>query len=173
MGLVLESYDVKLVLLTEDKIELVRQWRNDPKISQYMEFREYITPEMQRKWFERINNNQNYYFIIVYRNCEAGLINIKDIDQDKLEGESGSFIYEDKYLSTDLAYRAHLCMYDYFFNVLNYNGLRAHIINTNIRSIRFTLFLGFERISDTEYYLSKENYLNNKNRIRYYHKFNK
>ena len=46
-----EKYGVKLERLTADKIELVRNWRNDPKISQYMEFRDHITAEMQKKWF--------------------------------------------------------------------------------------------------------------------------
>ena len=39
-----EKYGITLKRLTVDKIELVRNWRNDPKISQYMEFRDYITP---------------------------------------------------------------------------------------------------------------------------------
>lgn len=173
MNVIIDNYDVKLIPLSKDKIEMVRNWRNDPKISQYMEFRDYITPEMQEKWFERINNNQNYYFIIVYKDCEVGLINIKDIDLSEGVGESGSFIYEDRYLSTDIAYRAHLCMYDYYFNVLKYRGLRAHIKETNTRSVRFTLFLGYKRLNKTEYFLTKDDYLSNKNRIRYYSKFNK
>ena len=48
-NLVIEGYGVKLKRLTHDKIELLRQWRNDPKIQQYMIYREEITPEMQEK----------------------------------------------------------------------------------------------------------------------------
>ena len=47
----LEKYGICLEKLTHDKIELVRRWRNHPKIRRYMEFREEITPEMQEKWF--------------------------------------------------------------------------------------------------------------------------
>ncbi len=43
-NLILENYGVRLKRLTHDKIELLRQWRNDPKIQQYMFYREYITP---------------------------------------------------------------------------------------------------------------------------------
>ncbi len=43
-NLILENYGVRLKQLTHDKIELLRQWRNDPKIQQYMFYREYITP---------------------------------------------------------------------------------------------------------------------------------
>jgi hypothetical protein len=59
----ISKYDVTLHRLSKAKIELVRQWRNDPKISQYMIYREIITLEQQEKWFERINNDKNYYFI--------------------------------------------------------------------------------------------------------------
>jgi len=65
--MVLSNYDITLVRLTYDQLELVRNWRNDPKISQYMEFRDYITPEMQIKWFNKVNNRNNYYFVIEYR----------------------------------------------------------------------------------------------------------
>ena len=60
----ISKYDVDLHRLTKDKIEEVRQWRNDPKISQFMEYRDYITPEMQDAWFKRIDNDRNYYYII-------------------------------------------------------------------------------------------------------------
>lgn len=172
MELVLENYDVKLVLLKKDKIELIRQWRNDPKISQYMEFRDYITPEMQIKWFDSINNDQNYFFIIEFKGKEIGLINIKDIDKDKGEGESGVFIYADEYLSTDVSYRAHLCLFDYFFDILGYKSIKAHIIGDNTRAIRFSLFLGFECVKPTDYILTKGNYYNNRNRQRFVKKYN-
>jgi len=63
----LSKYGVKLHRLREEDIELVRTWRNSPLIRQYMEFRDEITPEMQKEWFLSINNNENYYFIIEYQ----------------------------------------------------------------------------------------------------------
>lgn len=96
--LVLEGYGVKLKRLTHDKIELLRQWRNDPKIQQYMIYRETITPEMQEKWFQKINNDHNFYFIIEYEGKEIGCVNIKDVDYEKKCGEPGIFIYDDRYI---------------------------------------------------------------------------
>ncbi len=170
---ILEGYDVVLKRLTEDKIELVRHWRNDPKISKYMEFRDHITPDMQRAWFEKINNNDNYYFIIVYKGNEIGLINIKDIDWQIGQGESGSFIYDDKYLNTDIAYRAHIVLYDYFFNILKGKSLRAHILADNNRSIRFSCFLGYKEVEKNQYILIDKDYFNNLNRSRFIKRWNK
>ena len=171
MKKILENYDVKLVLLTKDKIEMIRQWRNSSKISQYMEYREEITPQMQKKWFESINNDKNLYYIIIYKNVEVGLINIKDIDKEKSEGESGVFIYEDRFLNSDISYRAHLCLFDYYFIDLNYKKLHAHVLASNKRASRLTLFMGYKLVSETEFILSREDYLNNSNRSRFINKF--
>ncbi|MDA3780720.1 MAG: GNAT family N-acetyltransferase [Bacteroidales bacterium] len=112
------KYGVTLNRLTEDKIEQVRLWRNDPKISQYMEFQDYITPEMQKAWFKKIDNKNNYYFIIEFDRKEIGLINIRDIDYEKREGEGGIFIYDDFYLNSDVSFRSVLCLFDFSFKTL-------------------------------------------------------
>ena len=50
---------------------------------------------MQEKWFEKINNDNNFYFIIEYEGREVGMINIKDVDYEKRTGEPGMFLYDD------------------------------------------------------------------------------
>lgn len=177
-NLILDNYGVILKRLTHDKIELVRSWRNDPKIQQTMFFQDYITPEMQEKWFNRIDNNENFYFIIEYNNEEIGLINIKNIDYGNKNGETGVFIYEDKYLGTDIAYKSHLVMFDFIFNELALDFTYAHIKGDNPNAIRFSIYLGATlSISDIEnnsfeYIITKSNYLENKNRHRFIKKWN-
>lgn len=179
-NLVLKGYGVTLKKLTHDKIELVRNWRNDPKIQQTMFFQDYITSEMQEKWFSRINNENNYYFIVEYNDEEIGLINIKDIDYLEKTGETGVFIYEDKYLGTDISYRAHLVMFDYIFDYLRLEKTYAHIRKDNNIAIRFSIFLGAlksehnSNATDCEIYIiTKDSYFSNKNRKRFLLKYNK
>lgn len=171
---VIENYGVKLVLLTYEKIEMVRQWRNDDKIRQFMEYRELITPEMQESWYSKLNNGvDNFYWIIQYKDEELGLINIKDVDYNNKTGESGVFIYTDKYLNTDIAYRAHLAMFDYVFNKIGLKYTYSHMLKSNLRAQRFALFLGNyladgqEDCDNQLFILTRGNYLNNKNRIRF------
>jgi len=177
--MILNNYGIKLVRLTEDKIEMVRRWRNDAKISKYMEYREAITPEMQAKWFYSINNNYNYYFFICIHDLEIGLINIKEINADCTEGEGGVFIYDDKYLNTDVAYRAHLVLFDYFFYEKNFDRIISHVLVDNERAIRFTQYLGFyeesgqEGVYNRKYVLKKTDYIENVNRLRFLKKWNK
>jgi RimJ/RimL family protein N-acetyltransferase len=136
------KYGVVFKRLTFDKIEMVRNWRNDTKVSQYMDFRDYITPQMQEKWFETINNNHNYYFIIEFNTEEIGLVNIKNINFFDKCGESGIFIYDNKYLNTDVGIRCGLCQVDFAFEELKLNYLYGHIMNNNKRAIRFNRAFG-------------------------------
>lgn len=139
----LHGYGVTLRQLTEDKLELIRRWRNDPKIQQYMSYREHITPEMQRAWFQRINNEHNFYFIIVYQDREIGLINIRDVDYENKCGEPGIFVWNDEYLDSDVPMRATFCLYDFIWSQLGLNTLNIHVLKSNKRAIKFNKFFGY------------------------------
>jgi UDP-4-amino-4,6-dideoxy-N-acetyl-beta-L-altrosamine N-acetyltransferase len=159
------KYGVTLTRLTENKIEMIRIWRNDPKISKYMEYRETITPEMQLKWFNKINNDKNYYFIIVYQGQEIGLINVRDINYEEGEGEAGIYIYNDEYLNTPISFQASFCLCDFCFDTLKLNRLIAHILKDNKRAIKFNKMIGYkistnqENINNQLYILTCNDYL--------------
>ena len=178
-NLVLTNYGVTLRRLTHDKIEMVRQWRNDYKIASTMFYQQEITPKMQERWFANLDINRNFYFIVCYKDEEIGLINVKNIDFEKKNGESGVFIYEDKYLGTDVAYRAHLVMFDYVYQELHLAYTYSHMREDNPKATRFAQFLG-GRISavhpeqnTVECVLTAEEYMNNKNRLRFIQKWEK
>lgn len=169
------KYGITLKRLTHDKIELVRRWRNDPKISQYMEYRDEITAEMQEKWFEKINNDSNLFYLIVMHGQDIGLINIKDI-HDKV-GEGGVFIWDDRYLNSDVSYRAHLALFDTAFESGTVDRIISHILTDNRRARRFIDFLGSymapgqENVYNQLYILDADAYFNNKNRLRFIKRF--
>ena len=168
----IDRYGIKLKRLTYDKIELVRRWRNDPKISQYMEYREEITPEMQEKWFQRIDNDNNFYFLIEIDNKEIGLINVRDIDYKKRQGEPGIFIWDDDYLNSTVSFQACLCLNDFCFETLELKKLVIHVLSDNKRAIKFNHAFGYiisdnqaemynqeYTLNDIDYYKKKEKIL--------------
>jgi RimJ/RimL family protein N-acetyltransferase len=140
--MVLSNYGVTLRRLTIDKIELLRNWRNDPKISSRMFFREYITPEMQLEWFNSIDNDRNYYFIIEYNNEEIGLVNVKNIDKEKNCGEVGMFIYDDKYSNSDVPFRVSFCHDSFLFDELKLDYTYGYALPDNKRAIQYNKALG-------------------------------
>lgn len=146
----LQGYGVKLKLLTHDKIEQLRQWRNDPKIQQYMFYREYITPEMQERWYANLDKKSNFYFFIEYEGKEVGVINIKDINWNTKQGEPGIFIYDDEYLDSDVAMRASLCMGDWVWNELKLDSELIEVVRTNKRAMDYNLNFGFVELPKQE-----------------------
>lgn len=160
----LTKYGVTLNRLTEDKIEMIRNWRNDPKIVRYMEYKEYITPEMQTAWFQKINNDNNYYFLIEFNGKEIGLINVRDIDYELREGEGGIYIYDDDCLNSTISFQATMCLYDFCFETLKLERLIAHILKDNKRAIKYNKLLGYEltvgqdEVNNQLYILTAENY---------------
>jgi RimJ/RimL family protein N-acetyltransferase len=164
-----DRYGIKLHRLTVGKVELVRNWRNDPKISRFMFYKEYITPEMQLEWFNKINNDLNYYFIIEYNSEEIGLVNVKNVEKEKKCGEGGIFIYEEKYLNSDVPFRASFCYHDFAFEELKLDYLYGRIIPDNKRAVQFNKALGgdIEICEDGNSILvtlTKENYYRQRNK---------
>lgn len=54
-----EYRHVRIRPLHETDIELLRQWRNDASLSEFLNPMGEITPEMQKKWYESYLNDQS------------------------------------------------------------------------------------------------------------------
>ncbi len=158
------NQEVELVPLTEDKLELVRRWRNSERVRRYMEFQGEITPQMQREWFRSVNNRHNYYFIIVCQGKEIGLSNFKDIDYTTSSGEAGIFIADTEYLDTPVPIQASLLGLDFCFGRLGLETVYIKTAEDNLKARRFNAALGYEPTAKAangrfrHYKLTKQSY---------------
>jgi hypothetical protein len=164
--LILKQFDVRLIRLQREELELVRTWRNSARVQDSMIYKDYITEQMQLAWFETINNPANYYFIIEFDSKKVGLINVKNFDNKQGFGEGGIFIGNPEYEHSFAAVYASLCLLNFVFYLLNdINKSRIRIVKTNHRAIQYNKLLGYEWIEDSMdglnkiYELTKENYL--------------
>ncbi len=164
--LILEQYGVKLSRLTQEDIELVRHWRNQSDIANYMEYRNFITPEAQVIWFKNINNKFNYYFIIEVEGKKVGLINSKNYDPKEGFGEGGIFIWDKDYINSLVAVYSTLCLLNFvFFTLKLCEKSRARILHSNQRAIHYNQLIGYKLLSGQEntenqlYELSLEDYI--------------
>ncbi len=162
----LKQFDVELRRLQLEDIELVRKWRNEAHVAQQMIYREYITTEMQLKWFDSINNQYNYYFLILFKGNKVGLINAKDYDLERGFGEGGIFIGDKAYEDSFAAVFASLCLLNFVFYLLPHiSKSRIRVLKTNVRAIQYNKLMGYEEISgaknthDQLFELSRERYL--------------
>jgi UDP-4-amino-4,6-dideoxy-N-acetyl-beta-L-altrosamine N-acetyltransferase len=163
--MIIEQYGIKLIRLTEDDIELVRQMRNLPRIRKTMAYRKTITKSMQRKWFDSINNPLNYYFIIEWQGQKIGVINSKNINVAKGYGEGGIFIWEENLSDEFVTVLASLCLLNtVFFELQIVNKTFVQILQSNTRSQFYNSQLGYVKIpgqgkkNNPYYILTKEDY---------------
>lgn len=168
----INRYGIALKRLTEVDIEMVRQWRNDPKIAQHMFYKVAITPEQQREWFLSVNNMANFFFLIYHQSTPIGLINISSIDWEKGTAYTGLFIYDNNYLASDVPVMASLAMLDVFFLLFGLQHVYAKVKGDNIIAHQYNTTLGFSRTKKIElglgyeYELTHTDYLAKAHKIR-------
>jgi UDP-4-amino-4,6-dideoxy-N-acetyl-beta-L-altrosamine N-acetyltransferase len=162
--MIIRKYGITLRRLTIDDIELVRQKRNSEEIRKVMHYREEITPEMQLKWFESIDNFANAYYIVEYEGKKVALINNKNIDYDSRTSESGLFFWDKDYLNTFIPILSSLALIELGFYYLEGSKSYIHIMRDNFQAIGYAQQIGYELCEGQDeeenqlYYLSRENF---------------
>lgn len=148
--MIVKGYGIALHRLTEDNIEIVRQWRNSDIIKNHMQFRQKITPEMQQKWFASVNNVENNYMLIKVKDQFIGVINGSKINWDTMiTGSGGIFIGELDYWSTSYPIAASLLLTD-ISALLGFISTKVEVIKSNKRAIAYNKFLGYELIEEND-----------------------
>ncbi|MCW3086362.1 MAG: hypothetical protein JWP12_3728 [Bacteroidetes bacterium] len=148
--MIISGYGIQLIRLTHNDIEMVRNWRNSAQIHRFMEYREYITPEMQEKWFASIDNVDNNYFLISYNGEKIGLINGSQTDWHAKETRSGGiFIVKEEYLKTLIPLRASLLLTDLSF-IVGIERTFIKVLKDNPVAISYNKSLGYELLPGQE-----------------------
>jgi RimJ/RimL family protein N-acetyltransferase len=145
--MIISKYNIRFIRLKQEDIELVREWRNHTSIKKYMVYREYITPEMQKKWFASVNNNLNLYFIIEYKGKKIGLINGKDINWEEKSMETGIFIWNKYYRKTHIPTLCTMIFAELGVAIWDLKP-SATILKSNERALKYNKMLGFKVIED-------------------------
>jgi RimJ/RimL family protein N-acetyltransferase len=156
--MIISFCDIKLCRLEKNNIEMLRNWRNDAKISNHMFFQDYITPEMQDVWFENLHLTKDFYFLIQFQQKYIGLIHLHKIDSKNLQAEAGLFIYDENYWGTHVPLQASLALLQFAFKNKKLEKVIAKVRNENTAAKKYNSFLGFQQIDNFYFELTKENY---------------
>jgi UDP-4-amino-4,6-dideoxy-N-acetyl-beta-L-altrosamine N-acetyltransferase len=146
----LSKYGITLRRLREEDIERVRQWRNSPQISQFMEYRGNITPSMQQEWFNSVNNFENFYYIIEYQQKDIGLINSSKIEWDTVSSEGGIFLWDAQYYESFIPVWASLCLLETSFFILGAGKSIIKTLRDNERAKKLNAHLGYKLMEGQE-----------------------
>jgi RimJ/RimL family protein N-acetyltransferase len=166
------KYGIILERLREEDIEMVRQWRNSDAVRLSMNFREIITPEQQKKWFDSINNTRFHYVVIHYAGEKIGLLNDKDIDWEARTSETGIFIGRPEFFHTYVPYLVSVAGIETLFNFFGWKKQFARVMRSNTNAIKYNLELGYRLCEGQEgkdhqlYELTKESFEKTAGKIR-------
>jgi UDP-4-amino-4,6-dideoxy-N-acetyl-beta-L-altrosamine N-acetyltransferase len=155
-------YGFTFHLLKEHDIEMVRQWRNDPVVAHNYEFRDHITPEMQKEWFKKVNNINNLYTVIEYRGEKIGVINVKNIDWENRTCEGGIFLPDPKYHRTPVPAIISYITTEMMFEVFGWNISHARVLKENksvqqfVKMLGYELMPGQEEVDNQQYRITRE-----------------
>lgn len=146
---VIEANGVALREITEADLELVRQWRNDPEIAQYMLTQQYISEAQQLRWFASISGARDQqHFLILYKQQAIGVTNVKapagSLLANQKQLETGLYIGEQRFRGSFLAFCPALTLHDYCFLTLSCHTLTATVLPSNQAALRFNQRLGYK-----------------------------
>lgn len=110
--------------------ELVRNWRNREHVRSVMIYQKYITAKEHKQWIKKISNVNNIYLIVTFEK-PFGVVNLKDIDWDKMEAETGIFVGEPNFLKTIISSACALVTLHFAFNILNFNTITSKSLKSN------------------------------------------
>jgi RimJ/RimL family protein N-acetyltransferase len=142
--MIISRYGISLISVKPEHLELIRYWRNTDKIKRVMEFTDFISEEMQIKWFQSLNALTDFYFIIEHKGVFAGLIHANKIDWQTKKAQSGLFIWEDNFLGSPIPVMASLNLLDTFFHLFGINEIEAKVKHDNFVALAYNKFLGFK-----------------------------
>lgn len=84
---------IKLRLLTENDLELIREWRNRDDAKKWFKDSGYITLDQHKHWFEKyIDKENDFHFIVEANKAPVGQASVYNICRTKGDAEIGRFL---------------------------------------------------------------------------------
>jgi RimJ/RimL family protein N-acetyltransferase len=143
-------YGIALERLQTKHLELVRGWRNDDSVRLRMQYQETITPEAQTEWFNKLDDECDWYFIAFRKEIPFGLFHIKWINWQTKTGEAGGFVGDSTLIGGVEPALAILALMDFAFFSLHLSYLEAKYHSRYEAITALNRQLGYEVIAQGE-----------------------
>lgn len=127
---------LKLTRLREEDLETVMHWRMQPDVSRYMFTEPKLTIEIQKNWFQRIENDlSSKYWVIEFEGSKIGLLNLIDIDLINGRCLCGHYIADISMRGKGLGRLIEYNIYDYVLITMGMNKLCWKVLAFNDMAI--------------------------------------
>ncbi|HEX3031368.1 MAG TPA: UDP-4-amino-4,6-dideoxy-N-acetyl-beta-L-altrosamine N-acetyltransferase [Bacillota bacterium] len=136
---------MELLKITEADLEMIMHWRMLPEVTRYMYTDPILTIEDQKHWLNWINTNPSVrYWILQVEGEKIGVINLYDIDLKNRRCLWGHYIGNVAYRGKGIAKTIECNIYDFVFDVLQFNKVGCEIMAFNENAIALHQKLGSE-----------------------------
>ncbi|WP_086241113.1 MULTISPECIES: GNAT family N-acetyltransferase [Campylobacter] len=139
-------YGIKIEKLKLKDIEILRKWRNNPKISSLMlsQNGEYITKEQQLKWYDSIKDKTDaLYYMVFVDEIAVGYFCFQQI-ANKCAVPGEILVIPSQMDQARITFGAYCAVYDMAFEILGLEQLKAYSKLENKRAIRMARLLNFQ-----------------------------
>jgi len=135
--------NAELRSIREADLELIMNWRMRPDITRFMNTDPILTLEGQKKWLKNISEDLTCkYWLIQVDGIPVGIINLCNINYEKKICEWGYYIGENKLRSLKLAMSLEWNLYNFVFEVLNFDALYNEVLDVNKGVVKLHLACG-------------------------------
>lgn len=141
--MILSKYGIELRSLGQKDLELVREKRNSEAVRNKMLYRDIITKEQQKQWYNKLNPISDFYFLIETDGNSYGLINVKDIDHKSGSSESGLFIWDERALQSHIPVLASWLLSEAGYGIMGGHNTQIRVLKENKAAIEFNIKMGF------------------------------
>lgn len=145
--------NVALKPISENELEYLRSWRNDPENTRYLRQIPYITPEMQKRWYETYLANADEMTFAIYETRElcrvVGSLSLYDFCDG--EAEFGKILIGDSEAhGKSIGLNATVALLKIAFTSLKLNKVRLHVFKDNVPAVKVYEKAGFVTVDEHE-----------------------
>ena len=137
---------IELIRAKRSDLDHIRRWRNQLQVRQFMQHQALISSEIHLQWFDRIQNNTHFYFILEKDHEKGGLLQLSDIDYLENRAEVGILIGEHMFKGSHLPWLGSYALLRFAFDILQLEQLRATVCEKNEAAKEYNQSLGFRQV---------------------------
>lgn len=136
--------------VSDDLLEVVRNWRNSKTISQYMVTNHYISPKEHRCWIERLKTKTTTKaWIIRFNEKPVGVVSLSNINLEEKTAEWGFYIAEESVRGKGIGSTVLYQLLEYAFGTLHLRTMSTLVLENNPIALHLYKKFGF-RIKPTK-----------------------
>jgi UDP-4-amino-4,6-dideoxy-N-acetyl-beta-L-altrosamine N-acetyltransferase len=141
------AIDFENILDASDELrEIVRNWRNNPNVSQYMITNHYISPEEHRRWIENLRTRTTAKaWVIRFDGKPVGVVSLTNINLKERTAEWGFYIADESVRGKGIGSKVLYQLMNYVFDTLHLQTLRTMVLGNNPLALNLYEKFGFRK----------------------------